>query len=226
MDKELFYDTIAHDFDRLMNPTELRRRLEIVFGVLLEEDIVGKLVLDAGCGTGWFSQKAKELGAKVVSLDISERLLLETAIKCDSLLVAGDVQRLPMPSDIFDLAISSEVVEHTRSPEASVRELIRVLRPGGVLFLTTPNKVWRFSVEIANWLNIRRYHGFENWVGWPELRRLINSAGGEVETVFGFNFLPLYSKFLSNVTVLLEKRFARKVGFAMVNIAVRVRKKA
>ena len=58
-DKERFYDTIAGDFDRTMNRYDLETRLRVVFDRLLGgEALAGVLLLDAGCGTGWFSAES------------------------------------------------------------------------------------------------------------------------------------------------------------------------
>ena len=45
------------DFDKAMNMYDTRKRVQVVFNELLHEDITGKKLLDAGCGTGWFSQR-------------------------------------------------------------------------------------------------------------------------------------------------------------------------
>ena len=54
-----FYDTIADRFDTIVNRFDLDRRLDIVFAEFLTgADLRGRTLLDAGCGTGWFSQRA------------------------------------------------------------------------------------------------------------------------------------------------------------------------
>ena len=53
--------------------------------------------------------------------------------------VAGDVCALPFPDSSFDAAVCFEVIEHVADPAALVRELARVLRPGGTLAISTPN---------------------------------------------------------------------------------------
>jgi SAM-dependent methyltransferase len=51
----------------------------------------------------------------------------------------ADVQHLPHPDEAFDVVVSCETIEHVLTPREAVRELARVLRPGGQLLLTTPN---------------------------------------------------------------------------------------
>ena len=75
-EKGLFYDKFASEFDRKMNMYDTEKRVRVVFNALLSpKELKGKKLLDAGCGTGWFSRRAVELGAFVTSLDVGENLL-------------------------------------------------------------------------------------------------------------------------------------------------------
>jgi ubiquinone/menaquinone biosynthesis C-methylase UbiE len=101
--------------------------------------------LDAGCGDG------RHLGAlarsahrprRVVGTDIAARIL-ETArgaaAPLEPELVQANLEALPFESDAFDLILCTQVIEHLLDPQAGVRELTRVLTPGGTLVLTTDN---------------------------------------------------------------------------------------
>jgi 2-polyprenyl-3-methyl-5-hydroxy-6-metoxy-1,4-benzoquinol methylase len=218
--KSLFYERFAERFDPEMNHYDLQRRLEIVYGELLTDDLAGKQLLDAGCGTGWFSQRACERGAKVTSLDVGEKLLAQVAKKCDSKRVVGDVLDLPFEDASFDFVVCSEVIEHTLEPRRAVLELGRVLRPGGVMVLTVPNQVWHFAIDIANFLKLRPYEGYENWVTWRELRRFVSDAGLRVDEQRGFHMFP----FVLSVTHGILRRldaYGRQLGPAMLNLGVR-----
>lgn len=92
---ELFYESIAQEFDNVMNRYEVSKRLDIIFNRILKDNIKGKTFLDAGCGTGLFSQAAYERGAKVTSLDVGPKLLKQVSKKCKSKLVVGSVTDLP-----------------------------------------------------------------------------------------------------------------------------------
>lgn len=189
--KELFYESIAADWDGRMNRDELNKRLRLVFGRLIREtDVRGKRVLDAGAGTGHFSKALFDLGARLVSLDVGEKLLERVRAKCAAETAVGSVLDLPFPAASFDLVLSTEVIEHTANPRLAVAELARVLAPGGLLVLTVPNQLWRPAIVLANALHLRLYEGHENWVHYGELRAWIEAEGLVIERQEGFNLLP------------------------------------
>jgi 2-polyprenyl-3-methyl-5-hydroxy-6-metoxy-1,4-benzoquinol methylase len=185
------YDLIAHEFDSIMNRYDVERRVNVVFGQLLDHvDLKQKLLLDAGCGTGIFSVEAARRGATVVGLDCGKNLLRETRRKGITSVLAGDVARMPVRDATFDIVVSSECVEHTSAPRATLRELVRVLRPGGWLVVTCPNAFWRWSCSLANALRLRPYHGLENWPSWTELRTWASEAGVRVHQQVGVHLFP------------------------------------
>lgn len=219
-----FYDTIADTFDAVANEYDTQRRVEIVFDELLRDhDLRGRSLLDVGCGTGWFSAGATRRGARVTSLDIGSRLLARTRERCGSRPVAADACDLPFGDGAFDLVISSECVEHTLDPIAAVREIHRVTRPGGLLLVTVPNRVWHFAATLANWLQIRPYDGYENWIGWGEMRRLMDDLEARVLEMRGFHLLPPVWP-PTQATLRRLDALGTRLGPVMVNMAVLARK--
>jgi SAM-dependent methyltransferase len=215
--RERFYDTIAHDFDALMNPYDLERRLEIVFDQsLLGRSLASARVLDVGCGTGPFSLAAQQRGASVTSVDIGIELLRRARSKGAARVLAGDATALPFANQTFDVVISSECLEHTHDPERSVGEMLRVLRSSGTLVLTCPNRVWRWSAVAASALHIRRYQGLENWPGWSSLERWVRASGGNVTHHRGFHLFPFVLPVTWPVLRWLD-RFGSSLGPMCVN---------
>ena len=224
--RERFYNSIAGDFDRIMNRYDLERRLEVMFDDLLGGvDLRGRRLLDAGSGTGYFSVAAQRRGAHVTAVDIGPMLLVEARKKGVERVVASDVGQLSFADGAFDVVISSECIEHTPSPRRAVLELSRVLRLGGTLVLTCPNRTWRWSCTVANALGIRPYLGLENWPGWWELRRWLDEGGLEIERHLGLHLFP----FVVAATQPLLRRLDRAgsaLGPLYVNQCVRAVKRA
>jgi SAM-dependent methyltransferase len=104
-------------------------------------------VLDLGCGAGTTS--AVLFGDRdrfrVTGADVSTKALQQYRSTTSNPGVLLDAQHLPFPDDAFDVVVSDDVIEHLVDTDAYAREIHRVLRPGGWLFLTTPN--------LAAWFN-------------------------------------------------------------------------
>ena len=222
-EKLYFYDSIAERFDAVSNWYDTERRLDIVFDEMLAgEDLSGRSVLDVGCGSGWFSQRAARRGGRVTSLDIGIRLLHETRRKCDTRPVAADACALPFSSGAFDVVISSECIEHTLDPARALREIVRVTRPGGILVVTVPNQVWHFSATIAERFKLRPFEGYEHWMKWKEIRRVLGQAGATIDMMRGFHLVPPILPIIQPVLRRLDA-FGHHLGPVMLNIAVRAR---
>lgn len=123
-------------------------------------------LLDLGCGAGRHTYEALRRGAPVTSVDLDDAVLkdvkamvaamrdeheisMELAHHC----TVGDARDLPFGDDSFDRVIASEVLEHIRKDLLAMREIARVLRPGGRVAVTVP----RFGPEIVNWALSKDY---------------------------------------------------------------------
>ena len=103
----------------------------------------GRLVLDAGCGTGYGSQLLAAGGAReVIGLDIAHAVLEMVApgMPESVRLQAGDLRKLDFENDMFELVVCFEVIEHFEDPFTVLDELVRVLAPGGLLLVSSPNR--------------------------------------------------------------------------------------
>jgi 2-polyprenyl-6-hydroxyphenyl methylase/3-demethylubiquinone-9 3-methyltransferase len=128
------------------NVPDYRRTREHVLSLLPDSAI--DQALDAGTGTGVCSLALAEHTRIVVGLDISggslqvaERLASE--IGCENVTFSqGDLQGIPFCDGAFDLVFSWGVVDHTVDPQRTLRELARVLHPGGYLIVAVYLKTW------------------------------------------------------------------------------------
>jgi demethylmenaquinone methyltransferase / 2-methoxy-6-polyprenyl-1,4-benzoquinol methylase len=116
----------------------------------------GQLVLDVAAGTAGISlQLAGRLGARVVGVDLTEQMLRQGAENVATAgathriaLVAGRAEQLPFPDASFDALTFSYLLRYVADPQATLKELARVVRPGGTIasleFLLPPSRFWRF----------------------------------------------------------------------------------
>jgi SAM-dependent methyltransferase len=124
-------------------------------------------LLDLGCGAGRHAYEALRRGARVVAFDYDEAELKDVAAMAAAMDQAGDIPatggsattrgdatRLPFPDASFDRIIAAEVLEHIPDDVAAIRELARVLRPGGSMAVTVP--AW--LAERVCWALSDEYH--------------------------------------------------------------------
>lgn len=103
-------------------------------------------VLDIGCNTGTLSNAWAELGHRVRGIDINEPLLEIARQRSaeaghDVEYRLGTAAELPWPDETMDVAVALELLEHVEDWEGVVAEMMRVVKPGGVMFLTTTNSL-------------------------------------------------------------------------------------
>ena len=186
---ELFFDSIAADFLEHYNQFELQARIDWFDTAFSTQQLAHSKMVDVGAGIGQISSVGERHGAALVPMDIAPRLVRRLHERFPAAMVASATD-LPFATGSVDFVVSSECIEHTRDPRKAVREMLRVLRPGGVLFLTTPNLPWRWSVGLAELLRIRRFAGIENWLSRSATRRTIVESGGEIIGTAGLHILP------------------------------------
>jgi SAM-dependent methyltransferase len=109
--------------------------------------VAGLEVLDAGCGEGYGCAMLAERAASVTGVDIEHSVIEHAAAAYPPVrFERADLLELPWPDASFDAVVSFQVIEHLQRPREFVSECARVLRPGGSLILSTPNRL-TFSPE-------------------------------------------------------------------------------
>jgi len=152
-------------------------------------------LLDLGCGAGITLTFLAQAYERSVGCDIdrdaieaTRRILERVGVKASLVKYGGD--RLPFRSNSFDIVTSIEVIEHAKDPEKMLSEIKRVLKPDGILHVTTANKWWPYEPHykllflsylprsVANWyvrlsgrgehyedIKLPSYDGFRRMVG-------------------------------------------------------------
>jgi methionine biosynthesis protein MetW len=107
--------------------------------------------LDVGCGDGgtsgtWLAGHS----ASYIGVDISSSAIEAARARGLDARLITDASELPFEEASFDLVTCTEVLEHLFEPQAAVKEMVRVLRPGGRLLVTVPNAAhWRNRLDLA-----------------------------------------------------------------------------
>jgi SAM-dependent methyltransferase len=101
----------------------------------------GARVLEAGCGEGYGAALLAGTARQVVALDYDQAAIAHAAATYPVGAVRGNLVALPFPAGSFDVVCSLQVIEHLWDQPLFLRECARVLRPGGALLLSTPNRL-------------------------------------------------------------------------------------
>ncbi len=137
------------------------RRLNLIRNYAPLEDA---RILDIGCGLGVYVRKFREFSHRVNGIDIDAKRLREGARTTPGLLLSAS-ETLPFRSDVFDVIVLNEVIEHVRDDSATLAEALRILRPGGRMVIFAPNRLYPFETH-GVYLGDRFVFGNIPFVNW------------------------------------------------------------
>ena len=192
----------------------LSRNLDLVsaFRTRTQIDFKGKRVLDIGCGTGGLSQLVSEEGGYYIGSDYFPAILKIAGAFISDLprpdlcgLVRASGMAIPFADATIDVVVAFDVIEHLEGgwdwQLSFMKEIRRILRPGGVLILTTPNRLYPFEghtfmygpqylpVWLAdkyirwknpNFLQEYKTYGHVKLLGPWKMKKLVDSSGLQV----------------------------------------------
>jgi ubiquinone/menaquinone biosynthesis C-methylase UbiE len=175
-------------------PLNLAKRLRLMERYT---DVRGKRVLDCGCGAGDYVTALLEVGADAWGIEYAREKVASSHSSVTGRLSVGDLGEIAVGDAAFDVALLNEVLEHVPDDRRVLRELWRILRPGGTLIIFSPNRRYPFEThgaklrrsgrKVPHYIPLIPYIPLalastviEPWARnyWPgELRRLIKAAG-------------------------------------------------
>ena len=193
-----------------LNPPRLRHIRATVdehWGIdpAILKPLAGRRTVDVGCGAGLLAEPLARLGASVTGVDAAPENVAVAKLHAEKQGLAidyrtGGVEALRGES--FDLVTSMEVIEHVADPAAFTAELAKLLAPGGIMILSTPNRtpLSRLAmVRLGEGLGLvpRGTHDWNRFLTPDELTAHLEAAGLEVIERMGLSFSPAMGFHLS-----------------------------
>ena len=156
------------------------RRHEVVYQRLADR-CAGRDVLDAGCGEGYGADLIADVARQVIGLDYDEATVAHVRASYPRVdMRHGNLAELPLPDGAVDVVVNFQVIEHLWDQPQFVAECLRVLRPSGLLMMSTPNRI---TFSPGRDTPVNPFHTRE--LNAAELTELLESAGFELESMHG-----------------------------------------
>jgi SAM-dependent methyltransferase len=148
------------------------RRHEVAY-LRCAELCAGQDVLEAGCGEGYGADLLASVARRVVAVDYDAATVAHVRDRYPRVAVlAANLAALPMPDASVDVVVNFQVIEHLWDQPQFVRECLRVLRPGGRLLMSTPNRI---TFTPGSDVPVNPFHTRE--LNAAELRELLSDGG-------------------------------------------------
>ena len=171
--EEGYFDRVAEQWDRMRSrffSEAVRERALAVAGVR-----PGRLAADIGAGTGFIAEGLIRKGLRVIAVDRSPAMLAELRRKLPGRAVdcrLGEAEDLPIPDETVDYVFANMCLHHVEDPSRAIREMARVLKPGGVAVIT--------DLDEHGFEFLRTEH-HDRWLGFQreEVARWFREAGLE-----------------------------------------------
>lgn len=166
------------------------------------QPLSGLSILDIGCGGGLLSEPMARLGATVTGIDASARNIAVAGLHAESQGIAIDYRATTAEALVgeparFDIVLALEIVEHVADVDLFLRSCGTLVKPGGLLFLSTLNrtaKAWALAIAgaeyILRWLP-RGTHDWKKFLKPSEVVRGLRAGGIETEEIVGMVYSPL-----------------------------------
>lgn len=205
-----------------IDPVSLRRAafvLERLPGML--QTGAQASILEIGCGTGWLCEQLGAFGS-VTGIDLADAVIQRARVRMpQARFLAGDFATAPFAPASFDAVVTLETIAHVSDHAAFVARILEILRPGGVLLLTTQN---RFVQERRSNAMRQQPGQLRDWLTMRRLRALVRPhfeiveattlvPGGDrgvLRLVGSYKLNRLAQLFVSEATV---TRWKERLGF-------------
>jgi len=202
---------------------------EAIFSLISVRE--SECVLGVGCGTGVYLLELAQRGAQVAGVDSSPNMIEIAQRKLAGAgyaahLKLADAEALPFPDDTFDTALSVLLLEFVAAPQKIIREMFRVVKPGGRLVIGTLNRysVWALRRSLLTALGSSK-HVRATYLTRRYLNSLLLAEGGrDLLWRSAIYFPPVDNHFFLRTALFLENIGHRVLPFSGAFLAVRANK--
>ena len=162
-----FHQALASEWEHKYRKASFQSRDGVVLDLLPRGALTGQHWLDAGCGSGRFTRVLAQRGATVLGVDAAAGMveaaqtLSSAAVPLATLqfMQVQTISKLDMPSASLDGVLCNSVLEYLPDPALALAEMVRVLKPGGILLISVPNRRSLFRQGLFVLLGITRRLG-------------------------------------------------------------------
>ena len=156
------------------------RRHEVVYARLADH-CADRDVLEAGCGEGYGADLIAGVARRVIGLDYDEATVAHVRARYPRVdMRHGNLAALPLADAAVDVVVNFQVIEHLWDQSQFVAECLRVLRPSGVLLMSTPNRI---TFSPGRHTPVNPFHTRE--LNAAELTELLTAEGFSIEAMLG-----------------------------------------
>ena len=152
-----------------------RRSIEVINSINKYYPDAPEDIIDLGTADGLTLSRIKDNFSSARCVGVEHSLeLVESSADDRITVLQGDVNALPMPDNSFDIAIATAIIEHLPDPNKMLSEARRVLRPDGLIILTSPDPFWE---KIASMIGHLKDDQHNNVMNIKELSMFLDKAG-------------------------------------------------
>ena len=163
-------------------------------------NFAGQRVLDLGCGGGLISEGLAQLSAEVTGIDIESRLIEVAKIHAKQHQLNIDYHAMNIDdfkTKAFDVIVCMEMLEHVENPEHMIAQCHRLLKKGGMLFLSTIHRTFKAYLELILMGEVvlgllpRDTHDYAHFIRPSELAQHLRKHGFRIIDIKGLSYLPV-----------------------------------
>ncbi len=168
--------------------------------------LAGLDILDVGCGGGLISEPLARLGANTTGIDAGEENIKIAMLHAKKSGLEINYRHSTVEGELlaggttYDAVVSMEVVEHVENPERFIKDCAKLLKPGGVMFLSTLNRTVKSLIlakigaeYVLRWVP-KGTHDWNKFIKPSEISKWLRDDGMSVGDIKGMSYNPLISE--------------------------------